>query len=133
MKMRRNVMILAVVALVAFAGSAFAYGHGGWGGGHCMGGTDAALWGGGGSGFGGGPQGEPRGQGVRMMGKDVPQAIRNLMNEAHRTNLQLRLALTEDKVDAAKAKALFEKAQELRGKIARWRFEESLKRKNPAD
>ena len=37
MKMRRNVMILAVVALVAFAGSAFAYGHGGWGGGHCMG------------------------------------------------------------------------------------------------
>ena len=68
-----------------------------------------------------------------MMGKDVPQAIRNLMNEAHRTNLQLRLALTEDKVDAAKAKALFEKAQELRGKIARWRFEESLKRKAPAN
>ena len=131
MKMRRNVMILAVVALVAFAGSAFAHGHGGWGGGHRMGGTDAALCGEGG--FGGGPQGEPRGQGTRMMGKDVPQAIRNLMNEAHRTNLQLRLALTEDKVDAAKAKALFEKAQELRGKIARWRFEESLKRKNPAN
>ena len=124
--MRRNVLVLAVVALVAFAGSAFAYGHGGWGGG-CRGGEPRALCGGEGD-----PQGVHSGFGARMR-TEVPQAVRHLMDEAHRTQLQLRLALTEDKVDAAKAKALFEKAQELRGKIARWRFEESLKRKAPAN
>ena len=66
------------------------------------------------------------------MRTEVPQAVRHLLDEAHRTQLQLRLALTEDKVDAAKAKALFEKVQDLRGKIARWRFEENLKRAQTA-
>jgi UDP-glucose 6-dehydrogenase len=60
--------------------------------------------------------------------KDVPKDVQDMMREAQRLRLQMRLALTEDKVDAAKVRSLFEKLHDINGKIGRWRIEEAIKR-----
>jgi hypothetical protein len=59
--------------------------------------------------------------------RDAPVEVRDAARELERTRLELRLALTDEKVDAAKARALFEKQLSLADKIARWRFQEELK------
>jgi hypothetical protein len=38
----------------------------------------------------------------------------------------MRLALTEEEPDVARARELFEKSQEIRNEIARWHFERAL-------
>ncbi|MCX7828097.1 MAG: hypothetical protein N2315_02700 [Thermanaerothrix sp.] len=111
-KMVGALLMAALLGLVV-AGSAMArpvgYGDGfGWDMGGGMGPGHHRMMGGG---FCGGPV-DP---------KDVPKDVQDMMREAQRLQLQMRLALTEDKVDAGKVRSLFERIHELRGKIGRWR------------
>ncbi|HDQ92928.1 MAG TPA: hypothetical protein ENN89_02295 [Synergistetes bacterium] len=57
----------------------------------------------------------------------VPDEIRDKMRELQRTNLEMRLALTQEKPDVNKARLLFGQAQKLQNELSRWRFEEYVK------
>lgn len=114
-------LLMAALLGLSSAGAVMAkpmgYGQGdfGWGAGAGMGPGHHRMMGGD---FYGGPV-DP---------KDVPKDVQDMMREAQRLRLQMRLALTEDKVDAAKVRSLFEKLHDINGKIGRWRIEEAIKR-----
>lgn len=57
---------------------------------------------------------------------DIPQDISVKMQKLRRTNLEMRLALAQDKPDVNKARLLFGKTQKLHNELARWRFERYL-------
>jgi Spy/CpxP family protein refolding chaperone len=127
MFMRKSVVFAALLVL-ALSAAAFAWNGGGLG----------PCWDDGPGGPGDGPgrmmgrglpggEGPEGGMGIRGW-RDAPAEIRDVARELQRARLELRLALTDEKVDAAKAKALFEKQLALADKIARWRFQEELKR-----
>lgn len=122
---RTGAWILAAMLAVLVAGSAFAGPRVGYGGG----------WGWDGQYGPGGRRGHQMMMGpYGFMGpvdpKDVPKEVQDLMREAERLHLQMRMAFTEEKVDRAKVLGLHDKLHDLHGKIARWRLEEAIKRAN---
>jgi Spy/CpxP family protein refolding chaperone len=125
-EMRKTILSVMAAALVlAAAAGAFA-----WGGGYGGSGWDDCgpgfMMGPGGSGPDGDRDGRPGPRGGQFM-RNAPAEIQSAMRELHRADLQIRLALTEDKVDVAKARAIFEKQLKLQEQVTRWRFEEMLK------
>jgi parvulin-like peptidyl-prolyl isomerase len=66
---------------------------------------------------------------MQRNGQDVqiPQDIRDKMQELRRTNLEMRLSLAQEKPDINKARLLFGKTQKLQNELSRWRFEEYVK------
>ncbi|MDR1516004.1 MAG: hypothetical protein LBS45_09925 [Synergistaceae bacterium] len=118
MKNRRKIFaLLAVVMILAFAGSAFAYcgrhGGGGWGIGR--------DW----------DDGEPRGQGYggpAYGGADIPQELRDKMTEARNVMYELRAELTKTPVDKEKALAIFRRHRDIRNEIGEWFFMERIER-----
>lgn len=124
--MNKRSVFLALVAVLVVGAAAYAHG----GGLPRMGGM---------GGFGHGEyyrgecqrDGDERGtQGIGMqrgaLNAEVPQDVRDKMQDLHRTNLELRLALAQDKPDVNTARLLFGKAQKLRNEIAKWRFEKYM-------
>ncbi len=143
--MGKRIVLLAMAGILVLSAAAFA--HGGWGG---RGGMHYGAWGsqalcpgyGYGPGYGSGMmwaapndgrwQRFRQGQLGPRKGYDsdrrveFPEEITEKMRALQRTHLEIRLALTEDKPDAQKARQLFERSQELRNELARWRFERFL-------
>jgi len=138
--MNKKIILLALAGLLVVAGVAFAHGGGParW---MYQDGRFGGCWGGGprwmhqdGQFDGQGPLGGMMYQkGLRGPGAG-PQALNNYpedilkkMNDLRRTNLELHLALTDEKPDEGKIKRLFEKAEQLRKEIHTWRFEQFMK------
>lgn len=69
-----------------------------------------------------------RGAGLQRNAHSIefPQEIRDKMQELHRTRLEMRLELAQEKPDVEKARLLFEKVQKSQGELAKWRFEKYL-------
>jgi hypothetical protein len=139
MEMSKKIVLLALAGVMVFSVSAFAYGGpgmgflaGNWGdSAQCFG--PGMMW----SGI-DGDRGTPRQggwhrdhrSGKLRQGADervqLPAEITDKMTVLQRTHLEMRLALTEEKPDVARARELFEKSQEIRNEVARWHFERAL-------
>jgi hypothetical protein len=126
---RSAIAVLALVALVAAAGSALAYGGYGfmWGGGYGPGGMMRG-WG---PGYGGcGPQGSDFDSRSRLYntpyGTEIPPKIAEDMRQLERTRLELQSMAYEGRIDRAKASQLHERMLSLQNEIARWQFEQWL-------
>ncbi|WP_198470752.1 hypothetical protein [Acetomicrobium sp. S15 = DSM 107314] len=141
---RSTIAVLALVALVAAAGSALAYGgygfepHHMWGGGY----GPRGMMGGWRSGYGGcgyglgamnwgyGPQGGDFDSRSRLnnapYGTEIPPKIAENMRQLERTRLELQSMVYEGRIDRAKASQLHERMLSLQNEIARWRFEQRL-------
>ena len=131
--MKKFIGIVVVVLVLAFAGSALAYG----GRGHCGG---QRMGGGRGNQAGGtiGNQG-PRmhGQGMRGnrggasscfvgTGVEMPQDIRDKLTEAQKTAIDMWAEMDRTPVDRAKVEALRTKHRELRNAVSDWCFSQRL-------
>jgi hypothetical protein len=139
--MNKKIILLALVGLLVVAGAAFAH----WGGpapwmyqdgrfGGCRGGGPGPrMYQDGQFGGGGLRGGAMYGENVRGMGagpqylNNYPEDILKKMNDLRRTNLELRLALIDEKPDEGEVRSLFEKAEQLRKEIHTWRFEQFMK------
>jgi len=145
--MGKKIVLLAIAGVLVISAAAFA--HGGWG---SRGGMHYGAWGnqalcpgpgyGYGSGYGPGmmwadpDDGSWQGFRQRSFGPrqgygsdgrvEFPAEITEKMRGLQRTHLEIRLALTEGTPDVQKARQLFERSQELRNELARWRFERYL-------
>ena len=125
---KKIIVLLAFVGILAVAGVAFAHWGGGpgpqrWVGNQQLVGCWAENMGR--MAFGGGYL---RGAPVRRGDLSIyPEEIVDKMNELHRANLKLRLAMIENKPDEQKIRSLFEKSEQLRKEIQSWRFEQLLK------
>jgi hypothetical protein len=114
---RKIFALLALVMVLAFAGSAYAYcgnrGDGGWG----IGGSEDRFYG---HGF-GGPW-------LWSSDADIPLEIRNRMDEARGVMDELRAELSKTSVDKDKALTLFRKGRDIRNEISEWFFTQRLER-----
>lgn len=121
--MNKKVMLLALAIVLAVGAAAYAHG-GGFPG---MGGSGNGEY------YQGGCQrdGDERdAKGIGMYrgyrNADLPKDISVKMQELQRTNLEMRLALAQDKPDVNTARLLFGKTQKLHNELAKWRFEQYL-------
>lgn len=140
-------LLLAAVALLVVAGSAFA-----WGGGQraarvecpdCGNMVEGQAWTCQSPRFGDRNQPVNRqvrwndGRGMRFgrFDGELPEAMQEKVLEMRKVQHEIALALMEKDVDKAKVTALHEKRMALRNEISRWRFEQGLNRaageKNP--
>lgn len=118
--MNKKVLLLALAIVLAVGAAAYAHGggfegKGGFGPWMDFDGSGQARMG-------------NRGDGIHRNAQEanVPQEIRDKMQELRRTNLEMRLALAQDKPDVNKARLLFGKTQKLHNELAKWRFESYL-------
>lgn len=122
--MKKRTVLLALAAVLLIGTVAYAHG-GGFGG---MGGM--GVFGGPGMGFEGSGKGYQgnRSGGMHWNAQDlqIPQEMKDKMQEMQRTNLEMRLALSQDKPDVNKARLLFGKFQKLQNEVSKWRFERYL-------
>ncbi|WP_026369033.1 hypothetical protein [Aminiphilus circumscriptus] len=133
--MRKMSVVVAVVAVLAVGGAAFAWGgmgmRSGWMG--CMDGCPMLGMSGGfgpmmmGAGDAEGVCGQKalRGRAPRMA--QLPEDVRAKMTEVQKLYMQMRLVLLEEKPDFDKARELHEKMLTLHGELARWRFDQMVK------
>jgi hypothetical protein len=133
--MRKMSVVVAIVAVLAVSGAAFAWGGMGMRSGR-MGGMDGCPMLGMSGGFGpmmmGAGDGEgawgqkaPRGRAPRMA--QLPEDVRAKMTEVQKLHMQMRLVLLEEKPDFDKARELHEKMLTLHGELARWQFDQMVK------
>jgi hypothetical protein len=133
--MRKMSVVVAVVAVLAVGGAAFAWGGMGMRSGR-MGGMDGCPMLGMSGGFGpmmmgaGDAEGAlgqklPRGRAPRMA--QLPEDVRAKMTEVQKLHMQMRLVLLEEKPDFDKARELHEKMLTLHGELARWQFDQMVK------
>ena len=132
---RSTIAVLALVALIAVAGSALAHGgygfgpHHMWGGGYGPGGMMGG-WGPGAMTWGYGPQGGDLDSRSRLYntpyGTEIPPKIAEDMRQLERTRLELQSMAYEGRIDRAKASQLHERMLSLQNEIARWQFEQWL-------
>ena len=118
--MKKRTVLLALAAVLVIGTAAYAHG-GGFGG---MGGFGPGM------GFEGSDkayQGNRSG-GMHRNAQDlqIPQEMKDKMQVMQRTNLEMRLALSQDKPDVNKARLLFGKFQKLQNEVSKWRFERYL-------
>ncbi|MDT8285395.1 MAG: hypothetical protein RQ767_07685 [Thermovirgaceae bacterium] len=127
--MNKRSVFLALAAVLVVSAAAYAHGGGfpGMGGFEGMGGYGHGEY------HRGecqrdGDEGDARGSGIYRGGlnAEVPQDVRDRMQELRRTHLEMRLALSQDKPDVNTARLLFGKAQKLQNEIAKWRFEKYM-------
>ncbi len=133
--MRKMSVVVAIVAVLAVSGAAFAWGGMGMRSGR-MGGMDGCPMLGMSGGFGpmmmgaGDAEGAlgqklPRGRAPRMA--QLPEDVRAKMTEVQKLHMQMRLVLLEEKPDFDKARELHEKMLTLHGELARWQFDQMVK------
>ena len=121
--MNKKVALLALAIVLVVGAAAYAHGGGSQG----MGGFGQGEYYQGefhGDGNGRNSQGDAIHRGNRNA--EVPQEIRTKMQELRRTNLEMRLALAQDKPDVNKARLLFGKTQKLHNELSKWRFEQYI-------
>jgi Spy/CpxP family protein refolding chaperone len=119
-RMKKRTVLLALAAVLVIGTAAYAHG-GGFGG---MGGFGPGM------GFDGSDR-VNTGNRNNMMHRNaqdiqIPQDIKDKMQEMQRTNLEMRLALSQEKPDVNKARLLFGKVQKLQNELSKWRFERYL-------
>jgi len=121
--MNKKVMLLALAIVLAVGAAAYAHGGGfpgmgGFGNGEYYQGVCQRD----------GDEKDTQGIGMHRGNKnaDMPQEIIVKMQELRRTNLEMRLALAQDKPDVNTARLLFGKTQKLHNELAKWRFEQYL-------
>jgi len=135
--MKRVAVVIAVVAVLAMAGSALAW-HGKGPGGMARGvfpermAQAPGCGGCGGCGYGNLSMGPGRGPGGFRAGAlagapQLPAELQAKVQEMRKFRLQLQLLMMEDKVDEAKAREIFQKVQGLRNEMAEWHFNEMMK------
>lgn len=123
--MNKKVMLLALAIVLAVGAAAYAHG----GDLPRMGGSGQGEYNQGvcqGDGNGRDDQGAGMHRGNRNA--DMPQEMRTKMQELQRTNLEMRLALAQDKPDINKARLLFGKTQKIQNELGKWRFEQYLEK-----
>lgn len=135
---KKTTMVVTVLAVLAVAGTALAWGGCGMGGMPGKGGpgcfmmSSAMEAGCHGCGDRSEGRGHRRGPGALSAEKgprenQLPAELQAKVQEMRKAHLQLQLLLMEDKVDEAKAREVFQKIQGLRGEMAAWHFNEMLK------
>lgn len=147
---KRMIATLTVVAVLAIAGSAIAYGGRHYGGGAGPGGGCAcgnAPMTGPGNAYrqDGAPHGRmqlqpPQGEhgrraklhgaqnGPGKWNAEMPQNIRDKQVEAEKLAIDLRAEMSKPQIDKAKALEIWKKKQALHGEISEWRFAQRLER-----